>query len=185
MSPSTPPAPREVSWERFVDGLRAFVARRVPHRDADDVAQEAMLRIHRGAGGLRDPERLQAWVYSIARHAIADYYRARPASEATEPVPPESVADPSAAVAAGFADFDGEHDVHEFGCELPIIQQLATVAPPPGTEVDFVYADGRIEIGRHAAPAQPVGILPLVPALVDNGCVARRCFVVVAVGVGL
>jgi RNA polymerase sigma-70 factor (ECF subfamily) len=60
-----------------VDGLRRFVARRVPADDVPDVVQEVLLRLHQGAGGLRDHARAEAWLYAIARRTVADHYRSR------------------------------------------------------------------------------------------------------------
>ena len=57
----------------------AFVQRRVPsHQDAEDIAQEVMLRIHRHSAELEHEDRMTAWVYRIATNAIADHFR-RPA----------------------------------------------------------------------------------------------------------
>jgi len=71
------PAP---DWERFLAGLRKFVARRVPADDAPDVVQNVLLRLHQGAAGLRDGSRAEAWLYAIARRTIADHYRSRGAA---------------------------------------------------------------------------------------------------------
>ena len=45
--------------------------------DADDVVQEALVRIHRGVAGVRDHDRMSAWIYQVARSAIADHGRRR------------------------------------------------------------------------------------------------------------
>lgn len=105
------------TWRSFVRGLRTFVGRRVPERDADDVAQDALLRMHQGLGGLRDPERLEAWAYGIARRTIADYYRGRgpdevAAGQATSDEV-DGLDDPEADAQRGFGRFDGDHSVHE------------------------------------------------------------------------
>lgn len=60
---------------RFEDELRRFVARRVPGPDADDVLQDALLRVHLGVGALRSAEHLAPWVYRVARSAIIDHHR--------------------------------------------------------------------------------------------------------------
>jgi RNA polymerase sigma-70 factor (ECF subfamily) len=77
MSPSagvTATARRELH-ERVL----AFIRRRVPsHEDAEDIAQDVMLRIHRHSADLEHAERMTAWVYRIATNAINDHYR-RPA----------------------------------------------------------------------------------------------------------
>jgi RNA polymerase sigma-70 factor, ECF subfamily len=56
--------------------LRRFVAYRIGDNAAvEDLVQEIMLRIFRQIGSLRTRERLDAWMYQIARNAISDYYR--------------------------------------------------------------------------------------------------------------
>jgi RNA polymerase sigma-70 factor, ECF subfamily len=63
--------------------LRAFVRRRV--RDdatADDLAQETLLKVYRSRATLRDGQRLEAWLYRIARRTLIDHYRrTRPSEE--------------------------------------------------------------------------------------------------------
>lgn len=67
----------------FAPRLRAFIRRRV--RDdatADDLAQEALLKVYRARGTLRDGTRLEAWLYQVARGTIIDHYRRqRPQAE--------------------------------------------------------------------------------------------------------
>lgn len=76
-------------WQEHGDHLRAFIGRRVNSAaDADDVLQEVFLRVHQHAGGLRQRDRLTAWLFQITRNAITDYYRASARREL-----PESVAD--------------------------------------------------------------------------------------------
>lgn len=112
-SSSKPSPGHEPSWGYFVDGLRAFIARRVPAQDADDVAQDALLRIHKSAASLRDPERVQAWVYSVARFAIADYYRTHRRVEVADSIELDAMVDPKAGVAEKLASFSGDHSAHE------------------------------------------------------------------------
>ncbi len=66
--------------------LRAFIRRRV--RDdatADDLTQETLLKVFRSRAGLRDGQRLEAWLYRIARTTLIDFYRRqRPTAELPE-----------------------------------------------------------------------------------------------------
>ena len=65
--------------EDLHDRVLSFVRRRVPSPDdAEDIAQEVMLRIHRHSAELEHADRMTAWVYRIAANAITDHYR-RPA----------------------------------------------------------------------------------------------------------
>lgn len=81
----------ELVWTRLHDDLERFIRHRIRHEaDAADVLQETFLRIHNGMEHLRDDERVVAWVYQIARHAITDHYRRARRTEGdldtTEPV---------------------------------------------------------------------------------------------------
>lgn len=58
--------------------LRPFIARRVgTPADVDDVLQDVFVRMHLHLGRIRDEERLAAWLFRVARSAIADHRRAR------------------------------------------------------------------------------------------------------------
>lgn len=66
-----------VPWQDVAARLRPFVARRVAPADVDDVVQDVFVRMLRGIGGLDDDQRLAAWMFQVARSAIADHGRAR------------------------------------------------------------------------------------------------------------
>lgn len=68
----------EQAWTEFRDGLRGFLLRRVGDPDvADDLLQDVFIKVHTQLAGLRDPGRLQPWMYRVARNAVADHFRAR------------------------------------------------------------------------------------------------------------
>lgn len=102
------------------------------------MAQEALLRIHESAASLRDPRRVQAWVYAIARHAVADYYRTHRSVEVADSLALESAADPGSGVAEKLATFDGDHSAHEevLTWLRPIAEQL-----PAGYREALLLAD--------------------------------------------
>jgi RNA polymerase sigma-70 factor (ECF subfamily) len=115
-SPSTPDSTTadEAPWRPFVEGVRRFVAGRVPAADTDDVIQDALLRLHEASDSLRHADRAETWVFSIARRTIADFYRERergpeeqPMGRRAEPV------DDEASYTENLAGYDGDHDVHE------------------------------------------------------------------------
>lgn len=66
----------------FAPRLRAFIRRRVrDDANADDLTQEALLKVYRSRATLRDGTRLEAWLYQIARGTIIDHYRRRRPTE--------------------------------------------------------------------------------------------------------
>ena len=73
-------SPAPVPDDAALTGLRAallgFLLSRV--RDAalaDDLVQETLLRLSRHADALRETDRLEAWVFRIARNVVADHFR--------------------------------------------------------------------------------------------------------------
>jgi len=65
------------SWELLADRLGAFIGRRLPAEDAEDVRQEVLLKIFKGAPQLDDEARFGPWVYTVARNAVIDRLRTR------------------------------------------------------------------------------------------------------------
>lgn len=70
----------EAVWHEMHTPLLRFIARRVSDpRDAEDVLQDVMVRIHRHAGEIEEFEQVGAWVHQVTRTAIVDFYRRRAA----------------------------------------------------------------------------------------------------------
>lgn len=91
-----------VPWQDVAGRLRPFVAQRVAAGDVDDVVQDVFVRIQRGLSRLRDEERFGAWLYQVARSAIAEHGRTR----ARHPLAATEVDE----VAASFEEGDAEPD---------------------------------------------------------------------------
>lgn len=91
----------DIIWNEHRTRLLTFVRRRVASfDDAEDLVQDILLKAARHTDQLQSESRLQAWLYRIARNAIADYYRAaRPETEviaedlAEERTTPDAIAD--------------------------------------------------------------------------------------------
>jgi RNA polymerase sigma-70 factor, ECF subfamily len=66
----------------FVTRLRSFIRSRVGDAStADDLTQETLLKVYRSRATLLDSQRLEAWLYRIARRTIIDHYRQRKPTE--------------------------------------------------------------------------------------------------------
>jgi RNA polymerase sigma-70 factor, ECF subfamily len=67
------------AWTDLHAGVRAFIARRVRDQHAaDDIAQDVMLKVQAQlASQPPADEKLDAWVFRVARNAVIDHYRAR------------------------------------------------------------------------------------------------------------
>ena len=100
------------SWQVLGQRLGAYLGRRLPAQDVDDVLQDVLLRIHRNVRYLSDDSRFGPWVYSVARNAVIDRLRK------THPVSADIDLD---AVTAP-ADGDDEHAL--IGCVTPFVARL-------------------------------------------------------------
>ncbi len=71
-------------WRQMHERLLSFINRRVATiHDAEDILQEVFVRIHSNLGSLKDTQSVTAWVYQVARNAIADYHRKRATADGT------------------------------------------------------------------------------------------------------
>lgn len=127
-------------WRPFVKGLRRFIRSRVPAAEADDVLQDTLLRLHEATDSLRDADRAEAWVFTVARRTIADFYRDRERGPVETPVgraPAEAANDPPAT--KNLAGYDGSHDVHEevLSWLRPMAQDLPEKYRHPLVMADF------------------------------------------------
>lgn len=114
-------------WKEFSGHVRAFIRQRVSNdADAEDVLQDIFIRIHQGIDSLRDQDKVQSWVFGIARRALADYYRkkGRDREETSGPAVPG--AESSDSHEPILNEFDGDHDVHEevLSWLIPMIEEL-------------------------------------------------------------
>ncbi len=93
----------EALWKDFHKALRAFFRKRVRcEYAAEDLLQEAFLRIHKGIESVADEAKLRGWIYRIARNLVVDYYRSqRLTEELGEHAAPEADANASDAIALG------------------------------------------------------------------------------------
>jgi RNA polymerase sigma-70 factor (ECF subfamily) len=87
-------ASTENVWAQFNSRLRGFIARRVKgETDVEDILQDAFAKIHAGLGGLKESERLEAWLFQVARRAILDHFRRRSGKRRSAQLP-EDLAEP-------------------------------------------------------------------------------------------
>lgn len=133
-----------VPWTDVAARLRPFVANRVPSSDIDDVVQDVLVRMHRGLPDLRDDDRFSAWMFQVARNAIADKARVTARAPIEAPDLDEMPAQPS-------SDEDRDAAAALAGCVSLFVAQL----PSPYREaITLVELEGKT--AREAA--EMVGI---------------------------
>lgn len=72
-------------YSQFKEKLERFIRSRVRHgTDADDILQDVFLKVHQSLPNLKQNEKLQSWLYTIARNAVTDHFRKKKASIAHE-----------------------------------------------------------------------------------------------------
>lgn len=63
-------------WEEFSAPLKGFIIKRVANeQDVADILQDIFVKIYNNIGSLTDDNKIDAWIYTIARNTINDYYR--------------------------------------------------------------------------------------------------------------
>lgn len=68
----------ETIWNTFNTPLERFIRKRVSdEQTAADLLQDVYVKIHMHMDSLHDHERLESWVYQIARNTVYDFYRTR------------------------------------------------------------------------------------------------------------
>ena len=101
------------SWQVLGQRLGAYIGRRLPAGDVDDVLQDVLLRIHTNIRYLSEDSRFGPWVYSVARNAVIDRLRK------TQP----NLADPSELDTVAAPD-ESEHEQALLGCVTPFVARL-------------------------------------------------------------
>ena len=83
----------EKAWTDVASNIRGYIRSRLrDHAAAEDILQDVFLKAHQRIGQLQTPEKLEGWLFLIARNAVSDYYRK---SKPVEPLPAEIVAETS------------------------------------------------------------------------------------------
>jgi len=66
----------EEVWKEFGDRLRKFVEARVcDSHIAEELTQELLIRSYQNIDSLKEQDRVEAWLFRIARNVVNDYYR--------------------------------------------------------------------------------------------------------------
>lgn len=116
----------ETLWRRFSDQVRRFIRSRVSNdNEAEDVLQDIFIRIHKGIDDLRHEDRVQSWVFGIARRALVDHYRKK-GRDKEEPAGTDIKTEKNEDPTLDLNEFEGEHDVHEevLSWLIPMIDEL-------------------------------------------------------------
>jgi RNA polymerase sigma-70 factor, ECF subfamily len=103
----------EAIWNEYCCRLLAFLRGRVSDEaEAEDLLQEVFIRIHHHLCCLPSPEKLDSWIYQIARNLVIDHYRRRrPTVELPDDLPAEvesGEADPQDELALSIREFVGK-----------------------------------------------------------------------------
>ena len=142
---------RMIAWDELRGELHRFVARRVPPADAEDVVQEALLRIHRGLPAVRADGALVGWLYQVTRNAVVDHLRARrTVEEPDDEVPCELEIDDAAFLRLA-------------QCVRPFVGMLAS---PYREAIELVELGGLSQVAAAARLGVPV---PTMKSRVQRG----------------
>lgn len=68
----------ERAWDAFHAQIEHFILKHTHDKTAaEDILQDTFLKMHARINTLKDEQKLQSWLYQIARHTIYDYYRSQ------------------------------------------------------------------------------------------------------------
>lgn len=63
-------------WEAYAADIKRFILSKVHDVVvADDLLQETFIKVHTKHNQIKDQNKLKAWVFSIARYTVIDYFR--------------------------------------------------------------------------------------------------------------
>lgn len=63
-------------WNLYAEDIKYFILSKVKNSVvADDLLQDSFIKIHTKKESLKDEGKLKAWVFSIARYTVMDYFR--------------------------------------------------------------------------------------------------------------
>jgi len=67
-----------ILWQKFSSRILRFIESRVQDKcDAEDLLQDAFVKIHRALPNLKDFSKLESWIFQLTRNVINDYYRSQ------------------------------------------------------------------------------------------------------------
>ncbi|MGC1632525.1 MAG: sigma-70 family RNA polymerase sigma factor [Gelidibacter sp.] len=70
-------------WDLYATDVKYFILTKVKDETvADDLLQETFIKVHTKLDTLKDISKLKAWVFSIARYTVMDYFRSNSLSYA-------------------------------------------------------------------------------------------------------
>lgn len=68
----------EQVWNDYHSKLRGFIGKRIGNAaEADDVLQNVFVKICAHFKTLKEPDKIQSWLFQIARNAVIDFYRTK------------------------------------------------------------------------------------------------------------
>ena len=63
-------------WNLYADDVKHFILSKVQDDFvADDLLQDTFIKIHTKKDSLKDASKLKAWVFSVTRYMVLDYFR--------------------------------------------------------------------------------------------------------------
>ena len=84
----------ESIWEQFNKPLKSFIRRRVKSdQDEEDILQNTYYKIYKNINKLKNTDKVNAWIFRIARNSIVDFYRTQKYESNTTELPEEIISE--------------------------------------------------------------------------------------------
>lgn len=63
-------------WDKYSEDVRRFILSKTKDKMAtDDILQDTFIKVHTKLDTLKDDNKLKAWLFSVARYTILDYFK--------------------------------------------------------------------------------------------------------------
>ncbi|MBB6735195.1 RNA polymerase sigma factor SigZ [Cohnella zeiphila] len=143
-------------WNEYYEPVRRFVDRETRgNADAEDIVQDAFVKIYKHRNDLQDERKIKPWIYRIVRNTIADHYRKRKPLDAmpddlsiAAEAPPEP--DYAREVIACFETaIPRLPDIYREALELSELQGLPQKQLAERLGISYSAAKSRVQRGRE------------------------------------
>jgi RNA polymerase sigma-70 factor, ECF subfamily len=84
-------------WEDIHGRLTGFVSKSINNKDdVSDIVQDTFIKVQTNINSLKNPAKVEGWIFQIARNIINDHYRKLKKSHENDNIPQDVTIDPTA-----------------------------------------------------------------------------------------
>ncbi|MDR9857002.1 RNA polymerase sigma factor SigZ [Paenibacillus sp. VCA1] len=145
----------EMLWEQYHGPILGYVKQKTNrHPDAEDIVQTVFIKAYRHLPQLQDKTKLRAWLFQIARNAIADHFRKeKPTDELPDHMPDPELSAPDGYSEEAIAGMKGVFpylpDKYREALELSELKGMSQKELSERLGLSYSGAKSRVQRGRE------------------------------------